>query len=200
MNRSQRRLAHKGQGNFGSPKPAGAVAAKNLFADACRLHQAGQLQEAERACRQFLAVSPRNAGGLFLLGMIAYQSGRHAAAIDLIGRAIGLRDDVPVYHNNLGIALGELGRFGEAAAHYQRALTLKPDYAEAHNNLGIALGEQGKLNEAMAHYQRALALKPDYAEAHNNLGIALEEQGKLDEAIAHYKRAVAVKPGSADIH
>jgi tetratricopeptide (TPR) repeat protein len=187
MNRNQRRLAHKGQGDFGSPKPAAAVAVKNLFADACRHHQAGRLQEAERACRQFLAVSPRNADGLFLLGMIAYQSGRHAAAIDLIGQAIGLRDDVPVYHNNLGVALGELGRFGEAAAHYQRALTLKPDYAEAHNNLGIALKEQGKLDEAIAHYQHAVALKPGYAEAHNNLGNGLKQQGKLNEAMAHYR-------------
>jgi len=200
MNRNQRRLAHKAQGDSGPPEPAAAVAVKNLFADACRHHQAGRLQEAERACRQFLAVSPRNADGLFLLGMIAYQSGRHAAAIDLIGQAIGLRDDVPVYHNNLGVALGELGRFGEAAAHYQRALTLKPDYAEAHNNLGIALKEQGKLDEAIAHYQHAVALKPGYAEAHNNLGNGLKQQGKLNEAMAHYQRALALKPDYAEAH
>ena len=120
--------------------------------------------------------------------------------MDPIGQAIGLRDDVPVYHNNLGVALGELGRFGEAVTHYKRALTLKPDFVHAHFNLGNALQEQGKLDEAIAYYQRAIAFKPGYAEAHNNLGNGLKQQGKLDEAMAHYQRAIALKPDFAEAY
>jgi tetratricopeptide (TPR) repeat protein len=200
MNRKQRRLAYKGQGDFGSPKPAAPAAIQNLFDDARRHHQAGRLREAERAYRQFLAVNPRQPDGWYLLGMVAYQSGRHVTAVDLIGQAIGLRGDVPVYHNNLGIALAELGRFGEAAAHYQRALTLKPDFVDAYFNLGNALQGQGKLDEAIEHYQRAIALKPGYAEAHNNLGNSLKQQGRVEEAMAHYQRAIALKPDYAEAH
>ncbi len=200
MSRKQRRLGHKGQGDFASPKPAAPMAVQNLFADACRYHQAGRLSEAERAYRQFLALNPRQPDALHLLGVVAYQSGRHAAAVDLIGQAIGLRGDVPVYHNNLGIALGELGRFGEAVTHYKRALTLKPDFVDAHFNLGNALQEQGELDEAIAYYQRAIAFKPGHAEAHNNLGNGLKRQGKLDEAMVHYQRAIALKPDYAEAH
>ena len=200
MNSKHRRPAHKGQGGSGSPKLAASGTVQNLFADACRHHQAGRLQEAERAYRQFLEVNPRQPDALHLLGVLANQSGRQAAAVDLIGQAIGLRGDVPVYHNNLGIAFGALGRFGEAVTHYKRALTLKPDFVDALFNLGNALQEQGKLDEALAYYQRALALKPGYAEAHNNLGNGLKRQGKLDEAMAHYQRAIAFKPDYAEAH
>lgn len=200
MSRKQRRLGHKGQGDFASPKLAAPVAVQNLFAEACRHHQAGRLPEAERTYRQFLAVNPRQPDALHLLGVVAYQSGRQEAAVDLIGQAIGLRDDVPVYHNNLGIALGELGRFGEAVTHYKRALTLKPDFVDARFNLGNALQEQGRLDEAIAHYQRAIAFKPGYAEAHNNLGNGLKQQGKLDEGMVHYQRAIALKPDYAEAH
>ena len=200
MNRKQRHPAHKGQGDFGSPKLTAPAAVQNLFDDARRHHQAGRLSEAERTYRQFLEVNPRQPDALYLLGIIADQSGRHAAAVNLIGQAIGLRGDVPVYHNSLGIALGGLGRFGEAATHYKRALTLKPDFVDAHFNLGNVLQEQGRLDEAIAHYQRAVALKPGYAEAHNNLGNSLKQQGKLDEAMAHYQRAIALKPDYAEAH
>jgi tetratricopeptide (TPR) repeat protein len=200
MNRKQRRLGHKGQGDFASPKLAAPMAVQNLFAEACRHHQAGRLSEAERAYRQLLAVNPRQPDALHLLGVVAYQSGRQEAAVDLIGQAIRLRDDVPVYHNNLGIAFGELGRFGEAVTHYKRALTLKPDFVDAHFNLGNALQEQGRPDEAIAHYQRAIAFKPGYAEAHNNLGNGLKQQGKLDESMAHYQRAIDLKPDYAEAH
>ena len=200
MSRKQRRPAHKGQGDLGSSGLAAPAAVQNLFAEACRHHQAGRLREAERTYRQFLAVNPRQPDALHLLGVVAYQSGRHAAAVDLIGQAIGLRGDVPVYHNNLGIALGELGSFGEAVTHYKRALTLKPDFVDAHFNLGNALQEQGKLDEAIPHYQHALAFKPGYAEAHNNMGNGLKRQGKLDEAMVHYQRAIALKPDYAEAH
>jgi tetratricopeptide (TPR) repeat protein len=200
MNRKQRRLAHRGQGDLGSPRLAAPVTAQNLFAEACRHHQAGRLQEAEWAYRQFLAVNPRQPDAWHLLGIIAHQRGRQATAVELIGPAIGLRDDVPVYHNNLGIALGKLGRFGEAVTHYKRALTLKPDFVDAHFNLGNAFQEQGELDEAIAHYHRAIAFKPGYAEAHNNLGNGLKQQGKLGEATAHYQLAIAFKPDYAEAH
>ena len=49
MNRKQRRLADKGQGDFGSAKLVPPAAVEKLFADACRHHQAGRLREAKRA-------------------------------------------------------------------------------------------------------------------------------------------------------
>ena len=153
-----------------------------------------------RSIGRFLQAEPNHADAIHLLGVVAYQVGKHEIAVEYIGRAIGLKGNAAAFHNNLGEAYRALGKFPEAVACCRRALELKPDYAEAHNNLGNALKEQGKLDEAVACYRRALELKPDYAEAHNNLGIALQGPGKLDEAVACYRRAVELKPDYAEAH
>ena len=178
-----------------NPRSSGVVQA--TFADALRHHQAGRLEDAERLYRQVLAIDPRHADSLHLLGVVAYQSGRPEQAVELIGRALKLAKDVPFYHSNLGNALRACGRFDEAARHYRRALQLKPDYAEAHNNLGSVLKAQDKLDLAAAQFERALKLLPDYADAHNNLGHLLYLQGRSEEAIRQFERALALKPDLA---
>ena len=67
-----------------------------------------------------------------------------------------MKPDYAQAHNNLGVALKDLGKLDEAVACCRRALELKPDYAEAENNLGNALAEQGKQVEALACYRRAV--------------------------------------------
>jgi protein O-GlcNAc transferase len=163
-------------------------------------HQNGRLQVAEQAYRQILQMEPNQPDALHLLGVMASQLGKHEAAVEYIGRAIAVNQNMSTFHNNLGEAFRALHRSAEAADCYRRALQLKPDFAEAHNNLGAALKEQGKLDETVACYRRALQLKPDHAAAHNNLGNALKDQGKPNEAIACYRRALALKPGVAVVH
>lgn len=174
--------------------PRNSPVVQAMFADAFRHHQAGRLTEAERLYRQILNVDARHSDSLHLLGVIATQSGRPETGVELIRRAIKLRNDIHFYHGNLGNALRACGQFDDAARHYRRALQLKPDFAEAHSNLGSVLKAQGKLDQAIAQLQRALALMPDYAEAHNNLGHAYQLQGRTDDAIASYEQALALKP------
>lgn len=171
-----------------------------MFAEAFRHHQAGRLADAERLYRQIIAIDARHADSLHLLGVLATQTGRPDAGVDLIGRAIRVRNDVHFYHCNLGNALRACGKLDEAEARYKRAIALKPDYAEAHNNLGSLLKVKGKIELAVTHLQRALALNADYADAHNNLGQALQLQGRPDEAIACFQRATALKPDLVQAH
>jgi tetratricopeptide (TPR) repeat protein len=163
-------------------------------------HRAGRLGEAERLYRQVLAVDPRHADSLHLLGVVSHQAGRDDVALDLIGKAIALNDRVADYHCNIGSALCGLGRSEEGIAHYMRAIALDPRHALACNNLGNALVDHGKVAEGEARLRRALDLKPDYHEAHYNLGNALTAQDRLDEAVAHYRRAIALAPNFANAH
>ncbi len=173
---------------------------QQVFANAVRCHQAGNLNEAERLYRQVLAAVPHHAHSLHLLGAVAYQMGRHDVAVDLIGKAIAIDAKSAEFHSSLSLALAAQGKLDEAITCYRRAVDLKPDFAEARNNLGTLLSEQGKLDEAVAQYRRALALKPDFAEAYNNLGNALKDQGKPEEAVACYRRALGLKPNYAEAH
>jgi predicted O-linked N-acetylglucosamine transferase (SPINDLY family) len=170
------------------------------LAIAIQHHQAGRLQAAEQIYRLILQAEPNHPDALHLLGVAAYQVGKHEVAVEYIERAIGLKRTEAEYHNNLAGAYYALHRIPEAAACYRRALELKPDLAEARYNLGNVLKDQGKLEEAVAHYRRTLELRPDHAAAHGNLGVALNEQGKVDEAVACYRRALELKPDLAQAH
>ena len=57
-------------------------------------------------------------------------------------------------HNNLGVALAQLGRVDEALAHYRRAVEIQPDYLEVQESLAGLLALRGSLDEAIAHYQK----------------------------------------------
>jgi tetratricopeptide (TPR) repeat protein len=171
-----------------------------MLAHALDHHRQGRLTEAERIYRQILAIDPRHADSLHLLGTLAHQIGQDEMAVELIRKAIEINGMTASYHSNLGTVLQAQGKLDEAAACYRSALALKPDLAEAQMNLGAVLQAQGRLNEAEARFRRALALKPDLAEVHVNLGNILQEQGKLDEALASHERALALKPDFAEAY
>jgi Flp pilus assembly protein TadD len=69
--------------------------------EALRLHQRGELAEAEQMYRQVLAADPHHADALHLLGMIAYQTGREEDAAEWIGKAIAINGNAAAYHSNL---------------------------------------------------------------------------------------------------
>jgi tetratricopeptide (TPR) repeat protein len=171
-----------------------------MLKNAIKHHQQGRLADAERIYRQILAIEPRHADSLHLLGTLAHQVGRDDVAAELIRAAIATNDRQPAYHSNLGTILQAQGDLVEAADCYRRALALKPDLAEAQMNLGTVLEAQGRLEEAASRFERALALKPDLAEAHVNLGNILQSQGRLDEAVASFERALLLKPEMAEVH
>jgi FkbM family methyltransferase len=157
-------------------------------------HRAGSLGKAAAQYRQVLDAVPGHADALYLLGVIAYQSGQPEMAIELISKAIQQNGDNPTYHTGYGLALQSLTRLGEALESYDRALAIEPDNAEALNNRGLLLHELERFHEALKSYDRALAFRPDFAKALNNRGNTLQALGRLDEAVASYDRALAVEP------
>jgi Flp pilus assembly protein TadD len=69
------------------------------------------------------------------LGLLLLEQGHDDAALSPLARAVELRQDVPAFHNNLGMALEHTGRFRAAAAAYRDALEADPGYAKARQNL-----------------------------------------------------------------
>jgi len=179
-------------GSVKTTTPADKVA--DLFAQAGQYVQSSRLAEAEALYRQILSLDAHHVDSLHLLGVVAYLTGRHELAAEMIGRAISLNDKVAEFHSNLGNALMDMGKLTEAIASYQQALIIKPNFPEALYNLGDTFRDQGKLAEAIACYEKALSVKPDSPEVLLNLGNVLTTQGKLTEAIASYENALSVRP------
>ena len=179
----------------------GAMATiSEALAIAVQHQQSGRLQAAEQIYRQILASQPNQPDALHLLGVIAIQAGKPAAAVEIIERAIREQGNVAFYHNNLGEAYRACSGFPQRSPATAGHWTSSPTMSRPATTWGLRLTDQGKLEEAVACCRRALQLKPDYATAHNNLGNALTEQGKLDEAVACYRRAIELNPGYAEAH
>jgi len=153
------------------PQRFAAIQAK--FQQAVAYHQRGDLDQAERLYREILAQAPAHFDALHLLGLVQHQRGHHAAAVELIGRAIKIDADNAVAYSNLGIVLRELKRPEEALASFDRALAIKPAYADVLNNRGNALRDLGRYEDAARSYARLVELAPDYDYA---IGIMFHSQ------------------------
>ena len=93
-----------------------------MLTEAIQLHQAGNLVNAEHLYRQILTANPQHSDALHLLGVIAYQCGQNAAAVQLIRSAIEINESIAVYHNNLGNVLNTLGQDNDALNSYNYAI------------------------------------------------------------------------------
>jgi Tetratricopeptide repeat len=103
-------------------------------------HRAGQLSHAETIYRQILAVEPRHAEALHLLGVIAHQSGQFDVALNLIKQAIAIQPHYPEAYNNHGGNLQAMGRLDEAIAAFRQAVVLNPEFADPQNSLWSIFG------------------------------------------------------------
>ena len=168
-----------------------------LYAAARKHHRERNLAAAQALYEQVRALAPEHLGNLYHLGILALETGRPRAAIDLLTRVIARRA-APDAHYHLALALQSERRLAEAEAHYREATALKPDYAEAQMNLGNVLAEIGSREEAAACYARVLALDPRAAIAHYNLANMLAALGRPDEAEAHFRAAIAREPAFAE--
>jgi len=167
---------------------------------AVAFHQQGRFPDAEVLYRSILARAPLHFAALHLLGVVHYQTGRHADAIEWIERAISVNPNVAFAHYNRALALQAINRPADALASYDRVLRLTPDYADAYVNRGNALRDLKRPDEALASYDRALSLKPDFAQAFNNRGSVLFDAKRTDEALASYDRALQLMPDFIEAH
>jgi len=161
-------------------------------------HQAGQYVQAQGIYEEILAIQPKNAEALHLLGIVAYQSQNHQRAVDLIDQAIALFPDNAAYYSNRGLVLHGLKQFTAAIASYDQAIAICPEYAQAWYNRGISLQEIEQYEAATASYDKAIELKPDYAEAFCTRGVVMLELKLYDDAVTSFDRAISISPDYAE--
>lgn len=65
------------------------------------------------------------------LGLLYIRGGRFEDALGPLARAVELRDDVAVFHNNFGIALERAGYLSDAADEFELAVATDPDHTKA---------------------------------------------------------------------
>jgi len=150
--------------------PSAAERLTGLIGLAQEHEQAGRLAEAETALGQALALAPRHAGALHLLGVVRFRQGRIDEAASLIERSLAAAPDTALYYRNLCEVYRSLGRYDDALGAGHRAVALTPRDPHCYHNLGVLHYHRLELDEAIHCAESALALDPDFAGAH--FGIA----------------------------
>jgi tetratricopeptide (TPR) repeat protein len=163
-------------------------------------YKAGHFRQAEEICGEILRQERDHPDAVYLLGIIALDTGKFAAAVQYLRRNVTMMPRFPYGNYKLGVALARLGNHDEAIAAFRRAIQLHGDFPEALNSLSMLLRRQGKMEEALAGFQKAAELDPERFEAQNNLGVALAESDRLEEAVAAFSKALRCRPDSAVTH
>jgi tetratricopeptide (TPR) repeat protein len=161
---------------------------------AVTLHRGGQLEQARQLYEQIIEQDPRHANALNLLGLVGWQTGHFAEAVEYLQRAIALDASQAAYFGNLAEARRGLGQLPEAIECYREAARLQGGVAVVHLNLGVLLQQTGQIDEAIVNYRRALALAPQKVPARYHLGAALAQQGQLDAAGTCYEQVLELEP------
>ncbi len=165
-----------------------------------KVSQLGHSQQAEQFYKQILQKDPQNPYALHSLGLIAYKKGQSDIALDLIGKAISINNNIPELHNSSGLILEAFGRFSEAINSYKHAVSIKPDYSDAYHNMAIAMQSIHRYDEAVTMCQKAISYRSDYAEAYNTMGYCLQKQNRPVEAIESFRRALQYKPALVEAY
>lgn len=149
------------------------LAAATAFAstaDASRLIQAGQLDQAGRLIDAGLQANARDAQWRFLQAVWLAAGQRTDEAVAGYRALILDHPELPEPYNNLAVLQAAAGALPEARRSLEAALRADPSYGVAHQNLGDVF-----VRLAAQSYEQALALSPDNAA----LGLKLTQLRRL---------------------
>jgi tetratricopeptide (TPR) repeat protein len=147
-----------------------------------------------------LAIEPRQADALNLLGLVARQKGEFTAAVEHLRAALAIDATQAAFSANLAEAYRGLGQIDQAIAAYEQAIRLQPSAAVAHVQLGTLYEQAGQLLRAAESYQRATQLDPRRAEAWAGLGLLYKTHGQLAAAEECLRRACELQADAAPVH
>ena len=148
--------------------PRGADAGDRLelerrLARAVELQRRGDLELAQRAFAEVLALDADHGGALTGLGQVLRQRGLRTSASAVLRRASRVLPGDPAVRGLLGLTLRELGEPEAALAEFYRAVELSPNTADTQHNLGLALTDLGHFAEAELCFEKSLRLQPNPA-------------------------------------
>ena len=163
-------------------------------------HRAGRFLEAEHFYRRVLEAHPRHAGAYHLLGLLAFQVGKHELAAQLVGDAARFDAFHPPYRVDLGEIYQAMGNTPEAIKCYEHALKLDSELAPTQNSLGVLYKSQGELSAAMTCFRTALEIDPQNAAAYRNVGTLLQAEGNVIAAQEAYEQSARLAPDDASTY
>jgi len=170
-----------------------------LFWRALKAHRDGDLAAAAAGYRDVLAANPGHVDATHYLGMVAYQQGETARALELVGNAARSRPEDSAVLANFGLVLLAAGQAREASLVLDQSLKIRPEQPDALLNLALAHSALGHYDKAAACYGRVLELIPGHAAARLSLAQIMLNARRPSEAREVLERGLALDRGNPDL-
>ncbi|SEI78284.1 Tetratricopeptide repeat-containing protein [Allopseudospirillum japonicum] len=152
---------------------------EDIYREAVRLHQAGELDEAGELYRHILDEDPNNGFAMHLLGVIALDQDMYDAAEIVIQDAIDLQPDLAEAYANLGRVQFELGKYPEAIENLEKAIGFKPELTHVFSWIGRAYNQEDESHKALVAFRHALKNGDDSALVWDGMAQALRNFVRL---------------------
>jgi tetratricopeptide (TPR) repeat protein len=186
------------------PRVSDPVVCDALFVEACRQHNAGNLDRAKKLFEQVLIFDPAHVNTLCNLGALECAFGRMERAYVLLQTAVTRAPDLASARTALADVLMATRKTERALAQYRKAIELAPTSADVHVAYANALRKLGDDEQASGmhgdevkrlihqHYGKALELTPTNDAIHAQYALALCELGDIDNAMIHFLAATKI--------
>lgn len=173
---------------------------EDLLQKALKLHQAGQIEEAEKAYLDLVVDEPNNADALKLLGVLSCQLQKFEEGVSYLEAAIELDGSVAEYHQALGHAYLVSGAVEKGIASLNKAGELDPTRADVYGALGDTYQHIGDFPQALRSYQRAVVIDPDNVNYKIGAGLCAVFTEQYDAASEYLEQALSVTDSIPQIH
>jgi putative glycosyltransferase (TIGR04372 family) len=167
----------------------------SLLTQAQALADAGNLQDADHACRKILHQHPNDAAALHLAGVLAHRRGSATEALDLLRAAIEQEPLEARHLIALAFTFHSLGRLDESMGALERAETLAPADASIQLELGLIEQRKGAVALAARRFRKVLAVEPTHVPAQVLLGRINASTGDNASARVLASHLRALDPG-----
>jgi len=171
--------------------PAGL---ESSFAEAVRLHAAGQFDAAEQGYRALLQQQSTFPAALCNLGVLLVRRGQIDEAIRCYALALAADPRFTDGLYNLANLFRKQGREPEAIEQYRECLRVDPDHANAHYNLGTTFAALGQFGDAEVSFREVMRIEPKSKECTLRLGDLLLRTGRTEEGVSLFRGYVKDNP------
>lgn len=150
---------------------------------------AGHKTEAEAAYRQSLQIEPGNADVVNNLGVLLWNNGDYAGALDCFKKQAAMQPDNEAAKLNVAACHVKLGQINEAVEIWRGVVRANPNRLDVRLDLADGLWNTGDTPGARFHYATALKTQPNNARALNGLGMWALLQTQNDEAEDYFRKS-----------
>ena len=158
---------------------------KELFEKAIKLHQNGDLEEADRIYLSVLDQDNDNFAANFLHGCILSDKSEFRESINYFETALRVQPNNIDVNNSLGVAYKNLGDLSKSEKYFIKSIKIDSNNYQACFNCANVYSDMQDYNSAIKYFKRAIKINEDFAEAHQRLGETYQELYKEDKDQNH---------------